>query len=115
MLASHSRSRAARCGLLIVAVIHLVTAATLPFTHAHLPPDAAAGPVVAAAEGESGSLPVHADICVICQAFGSAHVTHTPAQTFAAGTAAQAAVVLHQTKIVAPAYSSSHPRAPPRA
>lgn len=115
MLVSRSRSRSARCGLLIVAVIHLVTAATLPFTHAHLPPDAVDGPVVAAAEGENGSLPVHTDICVICQAFGSAHVTHITAQTFAAGTDGQAAVVLHRTKIVAPPHSSSHPRAPPRA
>jgi hypothetical protein len=109
-------SRATRFGLLIVAAIHIMTAATLSFTHGHIPSDAAVSVTSASEDGDGGSRPAHADVCVICQALGSAHVTPVSAKTF--GEPVHAAILAVSGYLALPSvqtYSSASPRGPPRA
>jgi hypothetical protein len=116
MTASRATSRTTRFGLLIVAVIHIVTAATLSFTHGHVPSDAVVSVSSASEDGDGGSRSAHGDVCVICQAFGSAHVTPAAAKTFTEPV--HAAVRAVDDSVVLPSvqtYSSASPLGPPRA
>ncbi|MGH7447511.1 MAG: hypothetical protein ACRELT_08115 [Longimicrobiales bacterium] len=116
MTALRPRSGRARYGLLIVAVIHVFTAATLSITHGHAPPAPADQPVIVAPAGDSGAQPAHADICIICQTFGSQQLQHTTAQTFTLPAAVPPAAASDRTHIAAArTFSIASPRAPPRA
>jgi len=116
MTASRATTRTTRFGLLIVAVVHILTAATLSFTHGHIPSRAGDHSAIAGAEeGHGGQPPGHADVCVICQAVGSAHVSPAASRTFIDPVHALAGA--EYDSVLLPAlrtYSSASPRSPPR-
>ena len=110
-------SRSTRYGLLIVAMIHIMTAATLSFTHGHIPSDAAGRSVVAATDdGDGGSRPGHTDACVICQTLSSTHVSSVASKTITEPVHAPVGAESDPMTLPSvPTYSSASPRGPPRA
>lgn len=115
MILSRPVSLATRSGLLIVAAIHFFAAATLSFTHSHLPAAGGPGIVTDASEQQEGAPHGHTDICVICQALASAHFAAGRVQAFSDVPPRAVAAAFEQADAAAvPTYTSSHPRAPPR-
>ncbi|HSK18478.1 MAG TPA: hypothetical protein VK912_05020 [Longimicrobiales bacterium] len=114
MISTRPRSSAARCTLLVVALLHFVATAGLPFTHAHAPVQSAAEVLAQLPGTESGPQEVHTDLCAVCR-------TLTTAQSGpvlpGVATAPSASVVLDrshdETAADLQSFTLSQPRAPP--
>jgi hypothetical protein len=107
-------SNAARFGLLIAALVHLLATAALPFTHAHAPPESGrevlAGPPGADPGPERG----HPDLCTACRTLTS--VQAGPAAATAGAAPAESIVVDRPYDGTAGdphRFTLSQPRAPP--
>ena len=114
MALTQPRSGAARLGLLVVALLHLLATSALPYTHTHEPPDLAAGVSATPLESDTGSQPGHSDLCTICRTL--VHAQLNP--VFATLVALPADVVVlsgtAEDDVATPQHSTlSQPRAPP--
>lgn len=108
-------SLAVRSGLLIVAVIHFLAAATLSFAHSHVTAAGTPDAVTDASEQQGSGPHGHTDACVLCQALASAHVAPGRVQAFSDVPSREVSAAFDQADAAAvPTHSSSHPRAPPR-
>ena len=115
MIPIRPRSGMVRCGLVIVALLHLVATAALPFTHTHAPADrfdeVSAGPH----EGEGGSAHGHT-ACTICRTLAGAQAAPLLPTVAAAPALPETVSSSDAEGRTTPAtFTSSRPRAPPHA
>lgn len=113
MISTRPRSNAARFRLLVVALLHFVATAALPFTHAHSPVQSAADVVAELTDAEPGSQRIHADLCAACRTLMNAQAGPVPPEVGAAPSEGVVPVRSHDETAADPHFTPSRPRAPP--
>jgi hypothetical protein len=114
MTSARPRSGAARFGLLVVALVHLLATAALPLTHTHALAGAADRVIAAGGDGDDRSAPGHPDFCTICSTL--THVRMAPDLAVAVSAAADVLAIAGtspRSVISSRVFAAAQPRAPP--